>query len=76
MPPHATHCPEAPAQHPPGAPPWAVADLFRLSGATSRRTHPVSPAHQHVMHAIAAGRTAQLGGPAEHCPPCGVERYA
>src|SRR5262245_33349477 len=28
------------------------------------------------MHDIEACRTAQLGGPAEHCPPGGFERYA
>jgi hypothetical protein len=60
----------------PGAPPWEVADIFRLYGATYRRTHLVPPAQQQVMHAIEAGRTAQLGGHAEHCPTCGFERYA
>ena len=76
MPPHATDCPDAPAQRPPSAPRWEVADIFRLYGATYRRTHPTSPAHQQVMHAIEACRTAQLGGHAEHCPTCGFERYA
>lgn len=28
------------------------------------------------MHAIEAGRTAQCGGHAAHCPSCGFERYA
>jgi hypothetical protein len=60
----------------PGAPPWEVADIFRLSGETYRRTHPVPPTHQQVMHDIEACRTAQLGGHAEHCPTCGFERYA
>jgi predicted Zn-ribbon and HTH transcriptional regulator len=56
--------------------PWEVADIFRLYGETYRRTHPVPPAQQQVMHAIEACRTAQLGGHAEHCPTCGFERYA
>jgi Transposase zinc-binding domain/Putative transposase len=76
MPPPATACPEAPARRQPGAPPGEVAAIFRLYGATSRRLHPVPPAHQQVMHAIEGCRTAQLGGHAEHGPPCGCERYA
>ena len=76
MPPHATACPEAPVMRQPGAPPWEVADIFRRYGATYRRTHPVPPAHQQVLHAIEACRTAQLGGHAAHCPPWGFERYA
>jgi hypothetical protein len=76
MPPHATDGPEAPALRHPGASPWEVADIFCLYGATYRRTHPVPPAQQQVMHAIEACRTAQLGGHAEPCPTCGFERYA
>jgi hypothetical protein len=62
--------------HPPSASPWEVADIFRLYGETDRRTHPVPPAQQQGMHAIEAGRTAQLGGHADHCSTCGFERYA
>ena len=40
MPPHATDCPGAAALHQRSAPPWEVADIFRLSGETYRRTHP------------------------------------
>jgi len=76
MPPHATDCPEAAARRPPSAPPWEVADIFRLYGTIYRRTHPVPPVQQQVMHAIEACRTAQLGGHAEHCPTWGCERYA
>jgi hypothetical protein len=50
--------------------------MFRLYGAPYRRTHPVPPAQQQVMHAIEACRTAQLGGHAAHCLTCGFERYA
>lgn len=60
----------------PDRPPWEVADIFRLYGATYRQTHEVSAAQQKVIDAILACRTAQLGGHAERCPQCGVERYA
>jgi hypothetical protein len=60
----------------PSTSPWEVADIFRLSGETYRRAHPVPPAQQRVMRDIEACRTAQLGGHAEHCPTCGFERYA
>ncbi len=76
MRPHATACPGEPAVRQPSAPPWAVADIFRLYGETYRRPHPVPPVQQKVMHDIEACRTAQLGGHAEHCPTCGFERYA
>jgi Putative transposase/Transposase zinc-binding domain len=76
MPPHATDGPGAPAMRQPSAPPWEVADIFRLSGATYRRTHPISPAQQQVRHALKVCRTAPLGGHAEHCATCGFERYA
>ena len=76
MPPHTNDCPDAAAMRPSSAPPWEVADILRLYGETSRRTHPVTPAQQKMMHDIAVCRTAQLGGHAEHCPSCGFERYA
>jgi hypothetical protein len=76
MPPHATDCPGATDLRPPSAPPWEVADIFRLYGETYRRTHLVPPAQQRVMRDLAACRTAQCGGHAEHCPTCGFERYA
>ena len=76
MPPHATTCPPATEVDQPRTPPWEVAAIFRLYGETSRRAHPVPPAHQQVRRDIEACRTAQLGGHAEHCPTCGFERYA
>ena len=76
MPPHATACPSEPEGSQPSAPPWEVADIFRLYGETYRRNHPMPPTHQKVMRDIEACRTAQLGGHAEHCPTCGFERYA
>ena len=76
MVPHATDCPRETEVGQPSAPPWEVATIFRLSGETYRRAHPVPPAQQKVMRDIEACRTAQLGGHAEHCPTCGFERYA
>ena len=68
--------PPTPAAGDPVQPRWEVADIVRLSGAASLQTHPVSPAQQKVLEAIAACRTAQLGGHTEQCPQCGFERYA
>ena len=75
MPPHATACPGAPAMCQPSAPLWAVAEIFRLYDETYRRAHPVPPAPQRVRRELAACRTVPLGGHAEPCLPCGVERY-
>jgi Putative transposase/Transposase zinc-binding domain len=74
--PHTTDCPPGTEVRKPSAPQWEVADIFCLYGDMYRRNHPVPPAHQKVMRDIAACRTAQLGGHAEHCPTCGFERYA
>jgi len=68
--------PTAPAGDKPEPPRWEVADIIRLYGDSYRQTHPVSPAQQRVLEAIAACRTAQLGGHVEQCPQCGFERYA
>jgi predicted Zn-ribbon and HTH transcriptional regulator len=76
MPPHVTDCPKAAALPQSSPSRWEVADIFRLYGAPYRRTPSVPPAHQQVMHAIEACRTAQLGGHAAHCATCGFERYA
>jgi predicted Zn-ribbon and HTH transcriptional regulator len=76
MRPHATDCPGETDVRQPSAPPWEVADIFRLYGETYCRAHPVPPAHQRVMRDLAACRTAQLGGHAEQCLTCGFERYA
>ena len=51
-----------------------VADLFRLSGATSRQRSGGSAAQQQGIDALIAWRPAQLGGQAERCPPCGCAR--
>ena len=59
----------------PSAPLWAVAEIFRLYDETYRRAHTVPPAPQRVRRELAACRTVPLGGHAEPCLPCGVERY-
>jgi len=76
MRPHTTDGPGEPAGRTPSAPSWAVADLVRLDGETSRGHHAVPPVQQQVRHDIEVCRTAQCGGHAEHCPSCGFERYA
>jgi hypothetical protein len=76
MPPHTNDCPGAAALRQPSPPRWEVAEIFRLYGERYRRTHPVPPAPQQVMHALEACRTAQLGGHAEPCPSWGFARYA
>jgi hypothetical protein len=76
MRPPATDCPGETEGRQPSAPPWEVADIFRLYGETYRRHHAVPPAQQKVMRDIETCRTAQLGGHTEHCPTCGFERYA
>jgi hypothetical protein len=76
MQPHATDGPGEPDVRQPRTPPWEVADIFRLYGATSRRHHAVPPVQQKVLRDLEVCRTAPLGGHAEHCPTCGCERYA
>jgi hypothetical protein len=68
--------PVAPACAEPPPPCWAGADVVRLYGDSYRQTPAVSPGPQRVLEAIAACRTAQLGGHVEQGPPCGFERSA
>lgn len=53
-----------------------VADVVRLYVSAYRRRYAVSPAQERVITASITCRTAQRGGHAEQCPPCGCERYA
>src|SRR5713101_483881 len=55
-----------------------VADVFRRHGEAYRRAHGEQLGHgaRRVMAAIAACRTAVLGGHAERCAACGVVRLA
>jgi hypothetical protein len=59
-------------------PPWEVADVFRRWGPTYRaRNGPSMSAQQRgVMRAIETCRTAALGGHAEACDQCGVQRIS
>lgn len=66
----------APARAEPTPPRWEVADIVRLYGDSYRQLYPVSPGQQQGLEAIAACRTAQLGGHVEQCAQCGFERYA
>lgn len=76
MPPHATDGPPGREGGTSSTPPWDVAALCRLYGEPSCRDHPVPPSHQQVIRDREACRTAQLGGHADRCPPCGCARYA
>ena len=55
-----------------------VADIVRHHGAAYRATHANRLGHsqRRVLSAIAACRTAQLGGHVERCTDCGVTRVA
>ena len=76
MHPVTSDCPLAAGRADHDTPRWEVADIFRLSGDAYRAAHPMPPSHQNVMHDMAVGRRAQLGGPAECCANGGFERYA
>ena len=55
-----------------------VADVFRRHGDTYRQVHAehLGRTEHRVMGAIAACRTAALGGHAEFCQDCGLVRCA
>jgi hypothetical protein len=55
---------------------YEVADVIRLFGDALRRQATISPARQRVMRALAACRTAALGGHVESCDSCEYERIA
>jgi Putative transposase/Transposase zinc-binding domain len=57
-------------------PAFEVADVVRASGLSYVRTHPTTTAQRRVLHAIAACRTAALGGHVEGCDACGHRRIA
>jgi len=57
-------------------PPLEVADVVRRYGPAYRAAHPCSRTQQRVLRAIAACRTAALGGHLERCDTCGHERPA
>lgn len=55
---------------------YEVADMIRFFGDALRRQATISPARQRVMRALAACRTAALGGHVESCDSCEYERIA
>lgn len=52
-----------------------LAEVFARHGAAFRSAHPLVPAQQRAMAAIAACRTEALGGHVERCDACGLIRY-
>ena len=57
-------------------PPFEVADVVRAYGEQYLRTHPTSPQQRRVLRALAACRTAALGGHVEQCERCAYRRIA
>ncbi len=53
-----------------------LADLVRAHGAAYRQTHPLPRGQHRALRAIAACRTAALGGHTKTCDRCGVTRVA
>ena len=53
---------------------FSVGGIMHDWGAEYCRTHSVSSAHSRVLKALAACRTAALGGHKEQCDRCGFER--
>lgn len=51
-----------------------LADLVRAHGDAYRRAHPLARVQTRALRAIAACRTALLGGRRETCDHCGAER--
>ena len=51
-----------------------LADLVRAHGAAYRRAHRLARVQTLALRAIAACRTALLGGRRETCDHCGAER--
>jgi len=51
-----------------------LADIVRAHGAAYEQTHALARAHRRALRAIAACRTAVLGGHRAVCTACGAER--
>ena len=56
------------------APRVELADIVRAHGAAYQRAHPLCRAQRRALQAIAACRTAVLGGHRAVCAACGAER--
>jgi len=61
---------------PGGRPALRVTDIFRAHGAAFDAARVLTPAQGKVLRALAACRTAALGGHLEVCDHCGFERPA
>lgn len=61
---------------PSGRPALRVTDIFRAHGAAFDAAHVLTPDQGKVLRALAACRTAALGGHLEVCDRCGFERPA
>jgi len=57
-------------------PRYEIADVVRAYGQRYLRTRPTTPEQRQVLRAIAACRTAVLGGHVEHCERCTYRRIA
>jgi putative transposase/transposase-like zinc-binding protein len=68
--PHPSSCVEEGATRPA----LLVADIVRAHGPSFQRTHVLTPDQGRALHAIAACRTAALGGHLDLCPACGYRR--
>ena len=55
---------------------FELADIVRAHGDTYRQTHPLALVQQQALRAIAACRTAALGGHTQTCDQCGAVRHA
>ena len=52
-----------------------LAEVFARHGAAYRATHPLVPVQYRALRAVAACRTAALGGHLAQCDACGAQRY-
>jgi hypothetical protein len=59
-------------------PPFSVAEAIRLHGAAyiRARSGRISTAHAHVIKDLVSCRTSALGGHADQCQECGLERIS
>jgi hypothetical protein len=57
-------------------PRFDVGEIIRTHGQAYRRSHVLTPEQHKVLHAVAACRTAALGGHVDVCDACGHERPA
>jgi hypothetical protein len=71
MPAHTAACSPGAPREDSDRPPWAVADVLRHYGESSRAAYRVPPSHHKVRHDSLVCRTAALGGHAAQGPQWG-----